>query len=219
MPDILSVRRRTKKGPLCQKGAMGLTGVFQKAKVFALCVFAAGTFVLYSKTAAQNTPPVHFGKYDVRSIFFIAKSENRNQVHYAIRATSDCRASSVRPVWAYWRNLELGPRAVSPLLPREERAYGLEQEQRIAITRTHTIVDVRLRAIPSRAVRIQLSKGNDGSCEATATMKIDGKMARLARIFVQVRTFLGIPVGAEYLLIEGRGLTQGERLREKVSPP
>ncbi len=189
--------------------------------LLARCLVVLWALALTSTTLAQNTqrtPIVQFGRHDVRSVFFIAKSENKNQVHYGVRATADCRASSIRPVFAYWRDREVSPKAVSPLLPREERAYGLQREQHITVTRTHTFIVIELQAMPSRKIHVELSKGEDGRCNASATMEVSGKRARLDHIFVQVRTLFGIPIGAEFLRIHARDLASGKRLSEKVSP-
>jgi hypothetical protein len=45
----------------------------------------------------------------VQSIFFIAKSENKNQVHYGIRLDEACSPAGDSPMFAYWRMLERGP--------------------------------------------------------------------------------------------------------------
>lgn len=177
-------------------------------------------FVLELGAKAQEASPtltVQFSNHDVRSVFFINKSENRNQVHYAVRATADCKPSSVQPVFGYWRDFEDGPRAISPLLAREERAYGLEPAQKIAVTRGGALIVIRLRAMPLRPIRIRLLKNRSGRCQATATMRIAGDDARLDHVFVQLRTFLGIPVGAEYLRIHGTKLPGNQPVVERVS--
>src|SRR5215471_13225370 len=69
---------------------------------------------------------------DIPSVFFIAKSQNRNQVHYGIRLDRSCRPSGERPVFAYWRMLE-NHGELEPLLPVETTAYGLLDEQTVAV--------------------------------------------------------------------------------------
>lgn len=156
--------------------------------------------------------------HDVRTVFFVAKSENKNQVHYGVRATPACKPRGVGPVFGYWRDLEEGPNVVSPLLAHEQRAYGLEREQKIVVARQHTVVEVRLRSVPTRAIRIRLSKDRRGRCAAVAMTRIGGQEARLDHIFVQVRSFLGLPVGAEYLAIRGKTLSSNKQVEEKLSP-
>lgn len=176
-------------------------------------------FAFSSLASAQQTGTrVHFGDHDVRSVFFVAKSENANQVHYAVRATADCRPSGASPVFPYWRDLEVGPKVVSPVLAHEERAYGLEAEQRVVVNRKHAFVDIRLRAVPARTIRVRLSKDRKGRCKATATMRIAGKHARLDHVFVELRAFLGLAVGVEYFLIRGSVSAGNKPVVEKVSP-
>ena len=57
------------------------------------------------------------------SLFTIGKSQNKNQVQYAIRVDGQCVPVPGAPVFAYWRMLELGPTRLEPLLACEQDAY------------------------------------------------------------------------------------------------
>ena len=62
---------------------------------------------------------------DVPSLFHIAKSENKNQVHFAARLDARCRfVHDDEPVLAYWRDREVSATATSELTMFEEPAYG-----------------------------------------------------------------------------------------------
>ena len=65
---------------------------------------------------------------EIASVFFVAKSENRNQVHYGVRLDSRCVPVGDRPVFAYWRMFERGPGATEALLPIEVGAYGVVEQ-------------------------------------------------------------------------------------------
>ncbi len=52
-------------------------------------------------------------------LFTISKSENKNQVQFAINVDERCAPIGEAPVFAYWRMLEKGPDATEPLLSRE----------------------------------------------------------------------------------------------------
>ena len=67
----------------------------------------------------------------VRSVFFVAKSENHNEVHYGIALDATCTPAGPAPVFAYWRMRERGPLATEPLLSREVAAYGVGDPQKV----------------------------------------------------------------------------------------
>jgi len=136
---------------------------------------------------------------DIASVFFVAKSQNRNQVHYGIRLDRSCRPSGERPVFAYWRMLE-NHGELEPLLPVETTAYGLLDEQPVDVhTPGETTVSVGLRALSDRRVTILVRRGASG-CEATATTTVGGAAARLRFAYVHVVW----PFGIDYILLRGR---------------
>jgi Domain of unknown function (DUF4833) len=51
---------------------------------------------------------VDFGEHDVRSVFPIEKSQNRNQVHYGVHLSEACVPPRDAPVYVYWRELRKG---------------------------------------------------------------------------------------------------------------
>src|SRR5579863_5839942 len=64
----------------------------------------------------------------VLPLFSISKSENRNQVQYAVRVDDRCQPLAQSPVFAYWRMLEKGPTVTEPLLAHEIDAYGIDSQ-------------------------------------------------------------------------------------------
>jgi hypothetical protein len=176
---------------------------------FAWAVAAAGVLLAPSGWASDERD----GVWDVPSVFFVAKSENRNQVHYGIRLDERCAPVGEAPVYAYWRMLEHGPSAVEPLLSREVRAYGIAEQRviergpRVARTR------VTLEALRSRPMVIE-SYRDGARCVARAVMPVGGAPAVLGDVFVQLRW----PFGVAYLLVAGHSMQDGAAVSERVAP-
>ena len=59
------------------------------------------------------------------------------------------------PVYGYWRELEEGPRATSPILKHEQPAYGLTRPKKIQHVSEGGLVEIGLRGFPDRPVRIE----------------------------------------------------------------
>jgi hypothetical protein len=155
---------------------------------------------------AGGDPP-----HDVASVFFVAKSENRNQVHYGVHLDATCAPTGAAPVFVYWRMLEHGPVMTESLLSREVSAYGLADQRVVERRIDGGRIVVRLRALPDRPIEITTAS-RDGQCDAFATMPIDGTPAALASVFVQLRW----PFGVDYLQLAGRSLSNGHPLRERL---
>ena len=147
--------------------------------------------------------------HSIHSVFFIAKSENKNQVHYGIRLDEACAPAGNAPVWAYWRMLERGPFEIEPILAREVPAYGFVQST-VSRDRQGGRVVLTLNALPKRPIAIDSSPGG-AACVAAAKTTIGGAPASLTSVFVQLRW----PAGIEYIMLWGRaadGLVVHERV-------
>jgi hypothetical protein len=172
-----------------------------------LLAAALGSALLASVALAQG--PQGEG---VASVFFVAKSENRNQVHYGIAVDAACTPVGEAPVYAYWRMLERGPLAVEPLLAREIPAYGVAEQQVVSRDERGSRVRMALRAMPQRPITVEVSR-RGSACTATAETMIGGSPASLASVFVQLRW----PFGIAYLELAGRRDDDGRSLRERVA--
>lgn len=142
------------------------------------------------------------------SLFSISKSENKNQVQYAVRTNANCAPVSAAPVFAYWRMLEQGPTRVAPLLPREQDAYGIASQSVDAKGRVRLV----LRAVPTRPIVVETGRANDGSCRAVANMPIDGSPAYLFDVYLKLKW----PSTVEYLLLRGWSHDRSHVLTEKL---
>lgn len=166
----------------------------------ALC--ALGVVALRGVDAAAH-------ESEIASTFFISKSQNRNQVHYAVKVDEACRPVPAAPVRPYWRMLEKGPEVIEPLLDREQPAYGIAQQQVDG-----SAVRSVLRALPARPVVIHTWQTPDGACISAAFTTIAGSSARLFNIHVAYSWF---GTGVDYVLLTG-WRDDGTLVRERVKP-
>jgi hypothetical protein len=148
---------------------------------------------------------LRFAPTDVPSVFYIGKSENKNQVHYALQLDERCAPRGAAPVFGYWRNLEKGPSDLSPLLGIEQPAYGIATQSVSGNT-----VRVTLRALPERPIAITARK-EAGGCSAVASVRINGAEARLRDVWVK----LAWPLGVDHLLVTGWNQS-GQPVREMI---
>ncbi len=159
---------------------------------------------------------------DIASVFFVAKSENRNQVHYGVRLDETCAPTGRSPVFAYWRMLERGPLATEPLLSLEQPAYGVAGQRVLARGASGGQVEVQLNALRARTILVASSPrgqseqaGQPGErCAAAATTTIGGAPAALTSVYAK----LGWPFGVAYLTLSGRTLADGRAIRERIVP-
>jgi hypothetical protein len=176
-----------------------------------LCLALLGPISAGAGPAGQAAPATKVQpSRDANSAFFIARSTNKNQVHYGVRVDGDCRPQGDKPVHAYWRMLEKGATATEPLLGREGPAYGLGDTQQVEATASGWRVHIRLRAWPDRSIDVDVFREN-GRCAARAFTQMDGKVAQIERIFVKTAW----PTGVDYVLLNGTG-QDGRSLREVI---
>lgn len=167
--------------------------------------------VLLGLLVGAADQPARLPSRPIDSVFYIEKSENRNQVHYAVQVDARCRPLGDAPVRGYWRELEDGPNVVLPLQSHEHRAYGLDKPR--AITRTDRGGDVRIsmRALPDRILRISTFE-QDGACRARVFTPIKGHAAVLSSIYVKI----GFLFSIDYLLLRGVRASDGVRIEERI---
>lgn len=184
------------------------------ARVRPVALLAACLAVGLPARALADAPT--FGRTDVRTVFFIGKSENRNQVHYGIRLDAQCAPVGAEPVVGYWRNLEQGPTAVSALHRSEQRAYGIAFQRAGQRPDGSWFVRVALRAVSAREIRIVPSRdAATGRCFAIAQMSMAHTIARLDSVFVHVSG----PLHVDWIELRGRRARGGEPVTERLAPP
>jgi hypothetical protein len=147
----------------------------------------------------------------VQSLFFIAKSENKNQVHYAVAVDASCRPVGNHPVYGYWRELKVGPRVVSPLLEHEQRAYGLSEPRFVRQTAEGGQIRVSLRGFPERPLIIDTFRQGSG-CAARTQTTIQQQPALLTWIYVDI----GFLFSVNYAIVRGIRIADGVAVQEKI---
>jgi hypothetical protein len=148
------------------------------------------------------------GEREISSVFFISKSQNRNQVHYAIKVDASCRPRASTPVRAYWLMREKGPDVTEALLQKEQRGYGIAQQKVEG-----SAVRMSIGALPAREILIQTWQSPNGACLSAATTDISGSRARLYNVHVCTTTF---GAGVDSILLTGwrdDGLVVRERVK------
>lgn len=148
----------------------------------------------------------------VDSAFFIARSENRNQVHYGVRVGVDCSPQGTHPVHACWRMLEKGEAETEPLLRIEGPAYGLADTQEVVSTPAGWRIRIRLRAYSERPIEIAVAREN-GVCTTRAWMMLDGALCQLEQIYVRTQW----PIGVDYIRLSGVA-QDGRAVSEIIRP-
>jgi hypothetical protein len=147
---------------------------------------------------------------DVPSLFHIAKSENKNQVHFAARLDARCRfVHDDEPVLAYWRDREVSATATSELTMFEEPAYGLGEIERLDDGRAR----VALRALPGRPIDLEVYRSGDGRCTGRAYAVVGGERARLREVFVKLDGW-----SVEYVVVQAHRVRDGVLVEERLQP-
>lgn len=197
-----------RSGQQAGRGAPRRTGLVATLVVGTAACLAV--WVLHRPLAASPQRDALAGN-PIGSVFFIAKSENRNQVHYAVLVDGHCRPRGERPVYGYWRDYEDGPDVTSPLLDREQSAYGLTAPRSIRRAQAGGRVQIGLRGFPDRPLTIETFRVQD-RCRARALTTIAGSPAVLRSIYVE----LGFLFSIDYVLIRGYRVSDSRPVQEKV---
>jgi hypothetical protein len=174
-------------------------------------LLGAASSVRGGSEPAAPARPSRLPSAPTSSVFHVAKSENKNQVHYAVRVDERCRPTGKAPVYAYWRDFEDGPKAVSPLLDHEQPAYGLTEPRAIEVGDSGGEVRIGMRGFPDRALRI-VTFSQGGECRARTFTPIQGEPAVLTSIYVE----LGFLFSVDYVLVRGVRVSDGRQVKEKV---
>jgi hypothetical protein len=185
-----------------------LGALSRAASLFAASIGACWLVVLPLGAAADT---VTFGLYDVHSAFYIAKSENKNEVHYGVHLDADCRPQGKEPVFAYWRRLKKGVRVDEPMSGAGARLYGASSEQAVTITPTGGRVAMYVRALERLPVVVHVAKGT-GGCAAVSFVVLKGERARLSYAFLQLGRF-GFSV--KYIDVWGVRESDGRKVTEQ----
>jgi hypothetical protein len=145
-------------------------------------------------------------------LFSIAKSENKNQVQYAVRVDEHCAPVDASPIFAYWKMFEKGPSRTEPLLPQEIDAYGIASQQVSGRSDEGGSVRLVLRAVRGRPILVDTWRASSGECQASAKVSIGGAPAYLYNVYAKLKW----PLGVDYLLLQGWSLDRAHVVTEKI---
>jgi hypothetical protein len=166
-------------------------------------IISAGAFAAIAFTAQGSRANV---SAEISSALAIAKSSNKNQVHYAVQVDDACAPTGAAPVRAYWRMLEKSPDATEPLGGMEQKAFGIARQDVDGDN-----VRIALRGLPARPITIHTTRGEGGKCTSSASATINGVPARIDNVFVKLKLF-----GVDYVQLTG--ITKdGAVVRERLS--
>ena len=168
-----------------------------------------GLFLTLALAGTARADSSRFGPYDIRTVFVIAKNENKNQVHYGIHLDKDCMPIGKEPVYAYWQQLEEGPNVIQDLNLLDRTAYGINSQQVLKRTPEESKVLITLKPASDRGIAV-VTRKRDGQCVADPIARINGSPARLERIFVHIAGFLRVD------WIDIKGIFNGSPVIERV---
>ena len=177
---------------------------------------AAALFVaaFASADAGGSAHDVPFGPHDVRSVFYVAKSENRNQVHYAARLDGACRPQGKQPVFAYWRRVRpTGGVFDAPLTGMGQMVYGASDDQVVDVGSNGGRIQMYVKALERLRIEVGIHKASTG-CTATSLTTLRGVRVRLTHAFVQLGA-MGLRV--RWVDVFGRD-AGGAQIRERMEP-
>ena len=174
--------------------------------------FGPGPRFGLGRAIAEETKPA-FGPYDIATLFFINKSDDKNRVDYGMRLDASCMPREKEAVFPYWREFEHAPPVrTHPLSLVEYYPYGVATQRVLSQSPTGSEYFVRLKRI-KRDLYVRTSKGADGRCTATVRTTIAGMdSSELLSAYVKLRR----PMSVEYVEIHGKAPQTGQPLDERV---
>lgn len=174
-------------------------------------VFGAGVALLLSATVAHANP--NFGADDVRTVFHIAKSNDRNRVDYGIHLDAECQPVGRAPVYAYWHRFEPGEALFGDLNVLDQRIYGIARQAVRTRTPNGSWVELRVEALRSMRILILIQRAESG-CVARAQIEVNRRAAFVDRVFVQLRGSFEV----EYVVFRGVDVQSAEPVVERRQP-
>ena len=178
--------------------------------------FAAilGVSLFAMSNAIASEPP--FGPFDVRTVFFVSKSDDHNRVDYGIHLDAHCVPTQDEAVYIYWREFEKAPpvRVHGPGM-LDFIGYGISEQRLLLKTPTVGVHYVKLRQLPQMPVQIITTQGADGRCTAQARSTIGGKDRELSFAYVKLGSTFPTP-SVEYVEVHGKDLETGQEVVERL---
>ena len=160
---------------------------------------------------ARATPVI--GAHDVATLFYVAKSDDRNRVDYGVRLDARCSPVGDAPVYAYWRRFEPGQQELGDLGPLDATAYGIAHQSVRVREPNGSWIELGLRAVPARRLLVLVQRHGD-RCIGAVQTAIRGRDAVLDHVFVD----LAGPLRVREVIIRGEDRVTGEPVFERARP-
>ncbi|HEX7603581.1 MAG TPA: DUF4833 domain-containing protein [Polyangiaceae bacterium] len=154
-----------------------------------------------------------FGPYDVQTVFFISKSDDKNRVDYGMRLNESCAPLNDDAVFPYWREFEHAPPVRTHGLNMFEYVpYGIADQRMLRRTQTGGEHTMRLKQL-ARPISITTHKEADGHCTAVAHARISGvDNAELVSVYAKLAGALSV----EYIDVKGKDPQTGAEIVERI---
>jgi hypothetical protein len=170
---------------------------------------------LLASDASAKDPT--FTRFDVPTVFYIAKSDDRNRVDYGIHLDDHCAPASDQAVFQYWREFENSPPVrIHGLGMLETIVYGISHQQAVTKTPTGGAHIVTLRQFDKKPIRIVTKKDADGRCSAQARAIINGKDRELTYVYVKLAKG-GLTPSIDYVGVHGKDGDAGLDVEERLA--
>lgn len=160
---------------------------------------------------AHATPRI--GAHDLPTLFYVAKSDDRNRVDYGVHLDASCSPVGEEPLFAYWRRFEPGQDPLGDLNVLDRTIYGIARQEVRTRAANGSWIEVSLRALPSRRVLILVQRAGD-RCVGAAQTDIRGRESILDHVFVQ----LAGPASIDHAMIRGEERESGHAISERYVP-
>jgi uncharacterized protein DUF4833 len=175
--------------------------------------FVAGAFL--PESAARATEPKFF-PFDVRTVFYISKSDDRNRVDYGIHLDDHCAPYKDEAVFQYWREFENSPPVrIHTFGLFDYIAYGISEQRTIRKTATGALHVIKLRQFGKAPISIITRKEADGHCSSQARMIINGKDTELTYVYVKLARG-GFAPSVDYVDVHGKDCDTGQDVQERM---
>jgi hypothetical protein len=162
--------------------------------------------------APARASEITFGSHDIRTTFFISKSDDRNRVDYAMRLDASCAPYGEAPVFAYWRIFEgSSPVGLKELSFMDRIPYGISSQQVSSRSATGGELSLRLKQL-DRLIQITTKKTADGRCSVLTRTAVNGVQAQLVSVFAKLAGFASV----DYIDVFGKDLGSGAAVTERI---
>lgn len=156
-----------------------------------------------------------FGPFDIQTVFYIEKSNDKDRVDYGMRLDQYCAPVGDRAVFPYWRLLQHAPPVRShPISFIQHMAYGISEQRPVEKSRTGGKYIIELKQV-NRPILVLTKQDDESHCSAIAYTSIQGvERARLDYIYAKIAGMMSV----DYVDVHGTDTKSGQGLVERMKP-